>query len=948
MSDGTAAGTHRLTDGFGEAPVSNARVMVATDQFAYLLVEADSFDTYTVWRASVDGVEPLVPAEGPTSVASRALLAASDRVYWIGGDPANLVELRDDRDAAAVRTQFAHEESFADLFGDALEVTDIDLHRGASGVYFGNTDAALQSRLWFVADGSRQSRAISPPCPECMPPRVEAGEGDAVLFAVRETFIETLWWAERSPSSARRVLTCLFAGCGLEVPGFGFLALDPDRDGRLVRVDPRTSSTIEIGESPDLSRADELEAAYLPKRGSLVLNGYGDTGFEPYALDLATGDLTHLGDFNRSRPGRFRFVSGGDQLTVRIDSGLGANRVGNVSAAPLSATAAEGLFCSRNPTVRRVGSRLLCDRDGELVAYDIGPDGALSPPEVLATELDEFFTDQPPPGPNYFRSRLPDQAGYRLHVTDGTPQGTRELAEFTAAPLMMASDDGLTYFVLERDGRGEAIVVSDGTVGGTQVLNTLDPNLFGSLRAGFDTFATERWLYLVDWNSVAVNFRVDREDGTIEQFSFGHPFFGDPEGVVAEGSSLYFATDLDPIFMRFDDSAAEPVYVADVPPLRASPFRAQAVRIPGATVLRTNSSTLMVVDDAGAVSTFPFDVPEDELTAVAGRVVFPAQVANRGEELLILESATAEPRLLHDLFPGPPSSAPDQLTVRGDALFFEADDGIHGRQIWTIPIDALMGDTPACRGTEHSLCLSEGRFKIDVAWQDFFGNRGRGRARSVTDDVGAFWFFSPENLETLVKVLDGRSINEHFWTFFGSISNVAFQLSVTDAENGGARRYQNDLGEFASVGDVLSLDAAGNTPVERTPSQRAAPLRTWTQSGPVEPCREGASFLCLVDGRFEVSVEWRDFADQVGSGVAVPLEADTGAFSFFAGSNLELMIKVLDGREINGFFWVFFGALSNVEYEIQLRDTITGLVTHYRNPLGHFASLGDTRALPGL
>ena len=83
-------------------------------------------------------------------------------------------------------------------------------------------------------------------------------------------------------------------------------------------------------------------------------------------------------------------------------------------------------------------------------------------------------------------------------------------------------------------------------------------------------------------------------------------------------------------------------------------------------------------------------------------------------------------------------------------------------------------------------------------------------------------------------------------------------------------------------------------------------------------------------------------------GVAQPLEQDTGAFSFFAGSNLELMIKVLDGRDVNGFFWVFFGALTNVEYEIHLRDTVTGITRHYRNPLGHFASLGDTRALPGL
>jgi hypothetical protein len=39
----------------------------------------------------------------------------------------------------------------------------------------------------------------------------------------------------------------------------------------------------------------------------------------------------------------------------------------------------------------------------------------------------------------------------------------------------------------------------------------------------------------------------------------------------------------------------------------------------------------------------------------------------------------------------------------------------------------------------------------------------------------------------------------------------------------------------------------------------------------------------------------------------VPLGADTGYFWFFEDTNVELVVKVLDGRAINGHTWVFYG-----------------------------------------
>ena len=102
-----------------------------------------------------------------------------------------------------------------------------------------------------------------------------------------------------------------------------------------------------------------------------------------------------------------------------------------------------------------------------------------------------------------------------------------------------------------------------------------------------------------------------------------------------------------------------------------------------------------------------------------------------------------------------------------------------------------------------------------------------------------------------------------------------------------------------------------------------------------------------VDDRFEIDVQWRDFQGNAGSGVSVPFSDDTVAFWFFRPGNLELMVKVLDGRPVNGNFWVFGGALSSVEYTITVTDTATGAERVYENTSGNVESFADTAAFPG-
>lgn len=113
----------------------------------------------------------------------------------------------------------------------------------------------------------------------------------------------------------------------------------------------------------------------------------------------------------------------------------------------------------------------------------------------------------------------------------------------------------------------------------------------------------------------------------------------------------------------------------------------------------------------------------------------------------------------------------------------------------------------------------------------------------------------------------------------------------------------------------------------------------------VAVCAAGATALCLSAGRFRVEVAWRAAHQGTsGAGQAVALTSDTGYFWFFQGTNVELIVKVLDARAINGKFWVFYGALSDVEYTISATDTATGAVKTYFNPQDVLASAADTTA----
>jgi hypothetical protein len=113
-------------------------------------------------------------------------------------------------------------------------------------------------------------------------------------------------------------------------------------------------------------------------------------------------------------------------------------------------------------------------------------------------------------------------------------------------------------------------------------------------------------------------------------------------------------------------------------------------------------------------------------------------------------------------------------------------------------------------------------------------------------------------------------------------------------------------------------------------------------------CVADAATLCLLNGRFSVRAAWQTDVGAkgaTGDGQAVKLTADTGYFWFFSASNVEMVVKVLDGCALGSRFWVFAGGLTNVHVVLTVIDTANGAVRVYHNPQGTpFAPLQDTSA----
>jgi hypothetical protein len=132
------------------------------------------------------------------------------------------------------------------------------------------------------------------------------------------------------------------------------------------------------------------------------------------------------------------------------------------------------------------------------------------------------------------------------------------------------------------------------------------------------------------------------------------------------------------------------------------------------------------------------------------------------------------------------------------------------------------------------------------------------------------------------------------------------------------------------------------------------------QGGTVVPANGEASFtvdgpsptqLALAFRGFQVDVTWTDPASGATQRAHPSwLSDESGTFWFFDRGNVELTVKILDGRPVNGSTWVFIASMTDVPFTVTVTescfDTVPCRAKTYTNAGGSNRNFIDVNAFP--
>jgi ELWxxDGT repeat protein len=958
VSDGTAAGTRQF------AAVGGASYLTAAGSHLFFV------SNQQVW--ATDGIA------APQPVAQVGLGGVAkpegNQLYFVGHDATHGTQIWvSDGTAAGSRpvTGFTNPQPFTfDEFADYLTADGVEAV-GGHLVFFA-TDGTHPVTLWST-DGTPQSTAAL--CPgncDVVPYTARlARVGQRAVFAAESTIGPgPVWSTDGTPAGTFSLSGCL-PDCGpqshlLAVGGKAYFAGTRSFNS-LWQTDGTAAGTAVVKAiAPVVVFGDgNPEMVQLGKRLVVVTSTSGPQS--PSQLTVTDG--TAAGTRQLTGPqdvGDSSFPSGfsalGSQAFFIANSQLWTSQGTAATTVPVPGAPATDAVAS---TFATTGSVFFFSGDAQVWRTDGTAAGTRQLTQLGAGESLLLY---PPPAVVFhdqFYFSVSTAAGDEIWKSDGTAQGTGEALGLVPAGASIGglwSAGGYLFYNL-----GGALWRSDDASAGVELAGNV--NVIAS-----PVPVGGRFLFLsASTPFVFVLWQTDgTPGGTAPVAASGLSqliLLGD---LAVLGDAAYFISransDAAVQLWRSDGTAAGTVPVATL----ATPGAPFSFQLPQPQTLAghqlffalddgVHGQELWATDGTAAGTRLVRDIYPGAngsnilgLTAVGSVVYFSAEDGAHGQELWQSDGTAAGTRLVQDIWPGPGDAKPAGMTQAGGLLYFSASDGLTGNQPWALPLGGASGGGGCQRGPTN-LCLLGNRFKVESLWVDFQGNSGMGQAVPLTPDTGTFWFFSPDNVEVISKAIDGTALGGNYWFFYGALSDVEYWLTVTDTTTGAARRYYNPPGQLASVGDTAAFGPQGAgvnarppAPGETARTPAAAPpaaARIGTEaSGSTAPCKAGPATLCLAGGRFAVSVAWQDFSGNRGVGRTVDLTGDTGSFWFFSASNIELVLKVLDGRPVNGKFWVFYGALSDVAYKITVRDTKTGTVRSYTNPAGQFASVADTAA----
>lgn len=766
-SDGTEAGTV-LVGGGPEAP----RSLTVAGETLYFSARSSSLG-YELWKCETPSSVPEVVkdiAPGTTDSGPEQLTAIGDLLYFSAGD--QYAYNWDNRDRELWKSDGTE--------AGTVQVTDIAPGSGTSDpvamtefngeLYFRARSSGYNFELW-KADGAgaySQVKEINPGSNGSYPSNFTK-VGDRLFFnANNGTSGNELWVTDGTSEGTTQVGDLLPGSLSSSPEGLTsfngllyFSATDGEMNqGReLWRSDGTEAGTMMIGDLwPGLRESGYANSSYpeeiIPFEGKLLLVARNANGGELWSSDGTRAGTMPLKDINLSptfsidesepehsyvlenggNDDNDLIVVSGDLAYFGADDGIHGWELwasdGSAAGTRLVRDIAEGSYSSYPRELTDLGGLLVFSADdrgvgglraepedvpvpghgrelwrsdgtaaGTFLLKDLQPGEGTSFPSSLTLSGGSIFFSADVRAANSGSANESEATeveghyGRELWKTDGTEAGTvlvKDIAPYgdSSYPSELADADGTLFFRAKDYADNFELWKSDGTEAGTVLVKDIQAGSSGS-HPGYITSVSGSVFFTAD--DGIRGWELWRSDGTeagthlvadIEPGNNGSY----PESFTEWNGALYFTADT-----RQGPGSSEPESGALLPPGTGRELW---------TSDGTPEGTLLVKDIRLGVdlSGYPIGSYPYHLTVAAGHLFFVANDGVHGEELWKSDGTESGTVLVRDILPGIGKACVRFLEEHQGMLVFSANDGVSGTEAWisdgtnagTIPAEDLM------------------------------------------------------------------------------------------------------------------------------------------------------------------------------------------------------------------------------------------------------------------